>query len=85
MLAFTPATAWRAASALLRISSGSAAAAVAGRLPRCPCGPPPRAARMMADGPAEVGVAPPTDPAAETICALVWLGIGGGGRRTCRL
>lgn len=81
MLAFTPATAWRAASTLLCTPPGRAAAAAAGRLPRCPRAPghPPRAARMMADGPAEVGVAPPTDPAAETICALVWFVGGGGG------
>lgn len=35
---------------------------------------------MMADGPAEVGVAPPTDPTVETICALVFGGEGGGRR-----
>lgn len=73
MLAFTPATAWRAASTLLCTPPGRAAAAAAGRLPRCPRAPghPPRAARMMADGPAEVGVAPPTDPAAETIFSKI--------------
>lgn len=39
---------------------------------------------MMADGPAEVGVAPPTDPTVDTICALVFGGKGGGGGRCGR-
>lgn len=70
MIAFVPATAWRTASTLLRPSSGGAAPPV-GRLWGLPRpARQPRPARMMADGPAEVGVAPPKDPAAETICTL---------------
>lgn len=82
MLAFTTATPWRAAFTLLRTSPGSTAAISAGfplRGLRAPGGVPPRAARMMADGPSEVGVAPPTDPTVETICALF---LGRGRRRS---
>jgi len=70
MLAFAPATAWRAASALVR--AGSLARPVLASTPRAPrrvaAGPVLPPLRAMADGPTETGVAPPKDPAAETIC-----------------
>ncbi|OSX70805.1 hypothetical protein BU14_0666s0010 [Porphyra umbilicalis] len=73
MLAFAPATTWRAAAALVRV--GSLTRPVLASSPRAPrrvaAGRVPPPLRAMADGPTETGVAPPKDPGAETIFSKI--------------
>jgi len=81
MLAFAPATTWRAAAALVRV--GSLTRPVLASSPRAPrrvaAGRVPPPLRAMADGPTETGVAPPKDPGAETICTCCGGALGAFG------